>query len=71
MKTAFPLAAERAGAGEFWFAGSKRPAIVQLLKATLEQRRHRFTLLMLEIVQLSMTWRRGKGNPLTRGEMIG
>ncbi len=24
---------------------------------------------MLEIVQLSMTWRRGKGNPLTRGEI--
>jgi hypothetical protein len=63
------LAAERAGVGEFWFGGSKRPAIVQLLKATLEHRRHRFTPLILEVVQQSMTWRRGKGNPLTRGEI--
>jgi hypothetical protein len=54
---------------EFWLGGSKRPAIVQLLKATLEHRRHRFTSLILEIVQQSMTWRRGKGNPLTRGEI--
>lgn len=68
-KTAFPLAAERAGVGEFWVAGSKRPSIVQLLKTTLEYRRHRFTALILEIVQQSMTWRRGKGNPLTRGEI--
>jgi hypothetical protein len=69
MKTAFPLAAERAGVGEFWLGGSNRPAIVQLLKAALEHRRHRFTPLILEIVQQSMTWRRGKGNPLTRGEI--
>lgn len=68
-KTAYPLAAERAGVGEFWLGGSKRPAIVQLLKATLEHRRHRFTPLILEIVQQSLTWRRGKGNPLTRGEI--
>jgi hypothetical protein len=63
------LAAQRAGVGEFWRGGSKRPAIVELLKATLEHRRHRFTSLILEIVQQSMTWRRGKGNPLTRSEI--
>ena len=43
LKTAFPLAATEAGVGEFWVAGSKRPAIVQLLSATLEHRRHRRT----------------------------
>lgn len=69
MKTAFPLAASEAGVGEFWIHGSKRPAIVQLLSAALEHRRHRFTALMLAIVRQSMTWRRGKGNPLTRSEI--
>ena len=68
-KTAFPLAAAEAGVGELWVAGSKRPAIVQLLGATLERRRNRFTALMLAIVRQSMTWRRGKGNPLTRSEI--
>ena len=68
-KTAFPIAAGEAGVGDFWVAGSKRPAIVQLLSATLEHRRHKFTALVLAIVRQSMTWRRGKGNPLTRPEM--
>jgi hypothetical protein len=36
---------------------------------TLEQRRHRFAPLMLAIVRQSMTWRRGKGSPLTRQEV--
>jgi hypothetical protein len=68
-KTAFPLAATEAGVGEMWIAGSKRPAIVQLLSSTLEHCRHRFTALVLAIVRQSMTWRRGKGNPLTRAEI--
>jgi hypothetical protein len=68
-KTAFPLAAAQAGVGEFWAAGSKRPAIVELLKRTLEYRRSRFTALIIAIVQQSMTWRRGRGNPLTRDEI--
>jgi hypothetical protein len=38
-RTAFPLAAAQAGVGEPWIPGSKRPAIVQLLIDTLEQRR--------------------------------
>jgi hypothetical protein len=37
-RTAFPIAAAQAGVGELWIPGSKRPAIVQLLTATLEQR---------------------------------
>lgn len=68
-KTAFPLAATQAGVGEFWTGGSKRPAIVELLKLTLDRRRNRFTALIIAIVHQSMTWRRGKGNPLTRDEI--
>ena len=69
QRTAFPLAAAQAGVGEFWIAGSKRPAIVGLLKLTLERRRNLFTKLIITIVHQSMTWRRGKKNPLTREEM--
>ncbi|WP_164784019.1 MULTISPECIES: restriction endonuclease [unclassified Mesorhizobium] len=68
-RTAFPLAAAQAGVGDLWIPGSKRPAIVQLLTATLERRRHLFTKLIISIVRQAMTYRRGKGNPLTRGEV--
>ena len=68
-KTAFPLAAAQAGVGELWVPGSKRPTIVQLLTSTLEQRRSYFTKLIVAIVRQAMTYRRGKGNPLTRAEI--
>lgn len=68
-KTAFPLAAAQAGVAELWVPGSKRPAIVQLLTSTLEHRRSHFTKLILAIVRQAMTYRRGKGNPLTRAEI--
>lgn len=68
-KTAFPLAAAQAGIGELWVPGSKRPAIVQLLTSTLEHRRSYFTKLIVAIVRQAMTYRRGKGNPLTRAEI--
>lgn len=68
-KTAFPLAAAQAGVGELRVPGSKRPAIVQLLSSTLEQRRSHFTKLIMAIVRQAMTYRRGKGNPLTRAEI--
>lgn len=68
-RTSFPLAAANADVRDFWAAGSKRPAIVELLSATLHRRRHRFTALILAIVRQSMTWRRGKGDPLTREEI--
>jgi Restriction endonuclease len=67
-KTAFPLAAAQVGVTELWVPGSKRPAIVQLLGATLERRRHLFTNLILAIVRQAMTYRR-KRNPLTRAEI--
>ncbi|MPZ35576.1 MAG: hypothetical protein GEV13_32215 [Rhodospirillales bacterium] len=43
--------------------------MVELLKRTLEYRRNRFTPLIIAIVHQSMTWRRGKGNPLARDEI--
>lgn len=67
--TAFPIAAAQAGVSEFWIPGSKRPAIVRLLGSTLEHRRSHFTKLVMAIVRQAMTYRRGKGNPLTRAEI--
>lgn len=68
-RTAFPLAAAQVGIGDLWIPGSKRPAIVQLLGATLEHRRHCFTKLIVAIVRQAITYRRGKGSPLTRAEL--
>jgi hypothetical protein len=68
-KTAFPLAAAEAGVGNLWLGGSKLPTLVELLTKTLEHRRDRFCLLIVNIVKQSLTWRRGKGEPLTREEI--
>ena len=68
-RTAFPLAAATVQCEDLWVAGSKRPAIVQLLSAALGQRRHKFGPLILAIVRQSMTWRRGRGEPLARDEV--
>lgn len=68
-KTAFPIAAAQAGIADLWIPGSKRPAIVQLLTSTLERRCSNFTKLIIAIVRQAMTYRRGKGNPLTRAEI--
>ena len=68
-RTAFPLAAAKVQCEDLWVAGSKRPAIVQLLSAALGQRRHKFGPLILVIVRQSMTWRRGRGEPLKRDEV--
>lgn len=67
--TAFPIAAAKAGVGSFWQGGSKRPAIIELLTLTLERKRSAFCPLLIEVVKQSMTWRRGKGNPLSREEV--
>ena len=68
-RTAFPLAADAAGVGQYWVPGSKRPAIVGLLSATLQHQRHLFRPLIAQVVQQAMTWRQGKDDPLTREEM--
>ena len=67
--TAFPIAALRAGVTPYWSGGSKRPAIVQLLTLTLQNKRSSFCPLIIEVVKQSMMWRRGKGNPLTLEEV--
>jgi hypothetical protein len=69
--TAFPIAAQRVGIPEAWAVPkiSKLPGITQMLTWTLEQRRDRFSTLMIEIIKQSMSWRSGKGNPLTRQEV--
>lgn len=69
QNTAFPIAATRVGIGHFWQGGSKQPAIVALLTSTLERQRHKITDLIQEVVRQSITWRRNKGNPLTREEI--
>ena len=68
-KTAFPLAAAQVGVAQFWEAGSKLPSLVGLLTRTLEHQRSQFCPLILPIVRQSMTWRNGKGNPLSREEI--
>jgi hypothetical protein len=68
-RTAFPIAATYVGVGEFWMPGSKKAGIVALLSQTLEHRRSKFCSLILAVVQQSLAWRRGKGNPLTREEV--
>ncbi|MFN3931864.1 MAG: restriction endonuclease [Brevundimonas sp.] len=67
--TSFPIAARMAGVGELWsLEYSKRPAIVGLLTRTLLTKRDRLPSLMLCVARQSMTWRKRKGNPLTRAE---
>lgn len=68
-RTAFPLAAATVQSADFWVVGSKRPAIVHLLSAMLDRRRHKVGPLVLAIVRRSMTWRRGRGEPLKRDEI--
>jgi len=67
--TSFPIAAHRAGTSDYWaLIGSKGPAIVQLLSQTYEHRRNRFCPLIIQVVQLGMTYRSRK-DPLTRDEI--
>ncbi len=68
QRLSFPGAAHAAGVSPFWSGGSKTPAIAQLLRFTLEQRRSAFCPLMVAIVNNALIYRRKK-NPLTRQEM--
>jgi len=64
----FPAAAQVVRLGALWRGGSKRPALAQLLRDTLEQRRSAFCDLILAIVNAAMIYRSNK-SPLTRGEI--
>ena len=68
-RLSFPTAAQQLGLAAYWTGGSKRPAIVTLLSATYERERHRFCDLIEGIVRQSLSWRAGKGHPLTRDEI--
>ena len=57
------------GLGQFWPGGSKHPAITQLLTDTLQYRSNSFCPLLIEVVQKGMTYRQGKGDPITREEI--
>jgi hypothetical protein len=64
----FPAAAKVAGVGAYWPGGSKKPAIIQLLRRTLEERRGNFCQLIVAIVKNAMVYRANK-HPLTRAEL--
>jgi hypothetical protein len=68
QRISFPGAAQVAGVSAFWTGGSKRPAIAQLLRSTLEQRRGAFCLLVETIVNNALIYRARK-SPLTRAEV--
>jgi len=57
------------GLASFWQGGSKLPAITMLLGKTLELRRAQFCPLILEIVRRGMSYRNGKGSPITREDI--
>lgn len=67
-RISFPGAAASVGLGAFWSGSSKRPAIAQLLRLTLEQRRGSFCSLISAIVTSALIYRQNK-DPLTRREV--
>lgn len=69
-RLSFPTVAQSLGLSSYWPGGSKRPAIVALLTATFERERHRFCLLIEGVVRQSVSWRAGKGIPLTVDEVM-
>ncbi len=68
-RLSFPTVAQSLGLSAYWPGGSKRPSIVALLTATFERERHRFCPLIEGVVRQSVSWRAGKGNPLTCEEV--
>lgn len=68
-RLSFPAVAQSVGVLPYWPGGSKRPAIVALLTATFELQRHKFTSLIEGVVRQSISWRAGRGTPLTREEV--
>src|SRR5918996_1633341 len=68
-RLSFPTVAAELGLQEYWIGGSKRPAIVTLLTATYDRERHRFCPLVEGVVRKALSWRAGKGAPLTRDEV--
>ena len=65
----FPGVANKLGLSKFWIGGSKKPAIIQLLQATLDYRRDQFCNLIVEIVKMGIAYLSNKGEPVTRDEI--
>lgn len=66
----FPGVANKLGLSKFWLGGSKKPAIIQLLQATLDYRRDQFCNLLVEIVRMGIAYLSNKGEPVTRDEIV-
>jgi hypothetical protein len=66
----FPGVASGLGLSKYWVGGSKKPAIIQLLRATLEYRREKFCTLIVEIVRAAIAYRSNKSEPITRDDII-
>jgi hypothetical protein len=66
----FPGVANRLGLSKYWIGGSKKPAIIQLLQATLDYRKDQFCNLIVEIVRMGIAYRSNKGEPVTRNEIV-
>jgi len=65
----FPGCANKVGLGDYWIGGSKRPAISQLIRQTLDKSRDKFCQLIIEIVMTSILYRANKKNPVTKEEI--
>ncbi len=57
------------GLENFWYGGSKLPAIINLLEKTLEFRPEMFYRLMLEIVSRGIKYKANKGTKITKEEI--
>ena len=66
----FPGVAHKLGLSDYWVGGSKKPAIIQLLQTTLNNKRELFCDLILEIVRMGMAYRNNKKDPITREEIL-
>ena len=60
----FKSVAEKVGVGQHWQPGSKRPMLIELLRATLESHRGKFERLIIEIVHAGIAYRLKQGNPV-------
>lgn len=66
----FGTIAHKYGVEKFWIGGSKLPAIQQLLENTFMYESPKFCNLILDIVREGIKYRKKKGNPLTKEDVI-
>ena len=66
----FASVAESVGVANFWQGGGKSRSLSTLLDLTLTNRRAAFEPLILTIVREGLHYRRKRGQPVTRGEIV-